>query len=308
MYKRTCCWLLLTYLFTGYVALAQKEVLYSQYMANPLAINPALAGVREDFSMTLAFRGRLFSFLSQNAQQIATPITQSFSTDGQLGTGRFGLGFQILNDRNSTLGSGLVSLSPALSYRLDLPNLARLYVGVQGSVTLIPVIGVGTNVGGSSALFGAGGGLFYDSDTFFAGLSMPEISIRTEEFTGLRFRNPLYLQAGARLSLADDWLLLPSVVLSQAGSEALAYDLNAKIWYHNKVAVGVSARQNNTFISGTFNYLQATFDFQLSQNIRVGYQFNSTAPEAPFSSFQPSMHELVFRFTPNPNPLKFSYF
>jgi type IX secretion system PorP/SprF family membrane protein len=291
-------------------ALAQKEVLYSQYMFNPLAINPAFAGVREDFSMTLAFRGRLFSFLSQGAQSIATPITQSFSADGQLGTGRFGLGFQVLNDRNSTLGSGFVGFSPALSYRLDLPNLARLYVGVQGSVTIIPVIGIGTNVGGNSALFGAGLGAFYDADKFFAGLSIPELSIRTEQFSGIRFRNPIYLQAGAKLPLADEWLLMPSVVVSQAinGSEPVAFDLNAKLWYHHKAAVGVSARQSNNFTTGTYSYLQATLDYQLSNNIRVGYQFNSTAPEAPFSSFQPTMHELVFRFTPNPNPLKFSYF
>lgn len=287
-------------------ALAQKEVLYSQYMFNPMAINPAFAGVREDFSMTLAFRGRLFSFLSQNSQQIATPITQTFAADGQLGTGRFGLGLQVLNDRNSTLGT--VAISPALSYRIDLPNLARLFVGVQGSVSFIPVIGVGTNVGGTSALFGAGAGLYYDAEKLFVGLSMPEISVRTEKFTGLAFRNPVYAQAGAKLRLSDDLLLMPSVVLSRAGSEPLAVDLNARLWYHDKAAVGVSVRQNNTFFVGTYNYVQASLDYQLSNNIRVGYQFNSTAPEAPYSSFQPTIHELTFRFTPNPNPLKFSYF
>lgn len=287
-------------------AWAQKEVLYSQYLFNPMAINPAFAGVREDFSMTLAFRGRLFNFLTGNTQQIAAPVTQSFAADGQLGTGRFGLGIQVLNDRNSTLGT--VGISVPLSYRLDLPNLARLFVGVQPNVSFIPLIGVGTNLGGTSALFGAGVGLFYDADRLFAGLSAPDLSLRTEAFTGIRFRNPVYAQVGLKLPLTDDFMLLPSVVLSRAGSEPLAYDLNAKLWYHNKAAVGVSVRQNNTFLVGTYNYVQATLDYQLSQNIRVGYQFNSTAPEAPFSSFQPSMHELVFRYTPNPNPLKFSYF
>lgn len=303
-YRFLNCLLLLVGLIGS--ARAQKEVLYAQYMFNPLAINPAFAGVREDFSMTLAFRGRLFSFLSQNSQQIATPITQTFAADGQLGTGKFGLGLQVLNDRNSTLGT--VAISPALSYRIDLPNLSRLFVGVQGSASFIPVIGVGTNVGGTSALFGVGVGLYYDSETVFAGLSMPEISVRTEKFTGFRFRNPLYGQFGVKLRLTDDLLLLPSIVTSRAGSEPVAVDLNARLWYHDRAAVGVSFRQNNTFFSGTYTYVQASLDYQLSTNIRVGYQFNSTAPEAPYSSFQPTIHELIFRFTPNPNPAKFSYF
>lgn len=286
--------------------LAQKEVLYSQYLVNPMAINPAFAGVREDFSMTLAFRGRLFSFLSQNSQQIATPITQTFAADGQLGTGPFGLGFQVLNDRNSTLGN--VGLSTNLSYRVDLPNLARLFVGVQGGVNILPIVGTGTSLGGSSALLSYGLGLYYDASTFFAGISAPELNSKAFGLGGFQYRQPIYVQGGGKLDLTDDFRLIPSVVVSRSGVEPLAVDLNARLWYANRAALGVSVRQNNTFTNGTFSYVQGTLEYQLSGNVRLGYLYNSIAPEAPLTAFQRTMHELVFRYTPNPNTLKFSYF
>ena len=271
-----------------------------------MAINPAFAGVREDFSMTLGFRGRLFSFLSQGSQQIATPITQTFAADGQLGTGPFGLGFQVLNDRNSTLGN--VGLSTNLSYRIDLPNLARLFLGVQGGVNILPIVGTGSSLGGSSALLSYGLGLYYDADRFFAGVSAPELNSRAFGLGGFLYRQPVYLQAGGKLDLSDVVKLIPSVVVSRAGAEPLAVDLNARIWYHNRAALGVSVRQNNTFTNGTFSYVQGTLEYQLSGNVRLGYLYNSIAPEAPLTAFQRTMHELVFRYTPNPNTLKFSYF
>ena len=287
-------------------ALAQKEVLYSQYLVNPMAINPAFAGVRTDFNMTLGFRGRLFSFLSQNSQQIATPITQTFAADGQLGASRFGLGFQVLNDRNSTLGN--VGLTTNLSYRIDLPNQARLFVGVQGGVNILPIVGTGTNLGGSSALLSYGVGIYYDADRFFGGVSAPELNSKAFGLGGFRYRQPVYIQVGSKLDLTESFKLIPSVVLSRAGSEPLAVDLNARVWYANRAALGVSVRQNNTFTNGTFSYVQGTLEYQLSGNIRLGYLYNSIAPEAPLTAFQRSMHELVFRYTPNPTALKFSYF
>ncbi|XWW46555.1 PorP/SprF family type IX secretion system membrane protein [Fibrella sp. USSR17] len=305
--RYSACILFFACLSVGWLpALAQKEVLYSQYQVNPMAINPAFAGVREDFSMTLGFRGRLFSFLSQNSQQVATPITQTFAADGQLGSGPVGLGFQVLNDRNSTLGN--VGLSTNLSYKIELPNLARLFFGVQGGVNILPVVGTGTNLGGSSALLSYGVGIYYDASTFFAGVSAPELNNKAFGLGGFLYRQPVYVQAGGKLDLTDDFKVIPSVVLSRAGSEPMAVDLNARVWYANRAAVGVSVRQNNTFTNGTFSYVQGSLEYQLSGNVRLGYLYNSIAPEAPLTAFQRTMHELVFRYTPNPNTLKFSYF
>jgi len=50
---------------------AQREVLYEQYIQNPMAINPAFTGIREDFNMTVLLRRRWFTIPN-------SPITQTF--------------------------------------------------------------------------------------------------------------------------------------------------------------------------------------------------------------------------------------
>ena len=307
---------LLTCFLVGVVGhsrvLAQKEVLYAQYQLNPMAINPAFAGVREDFSMTLAFRGRLFSFLNRSAGQIAAPITQTFAGDGQLGTGRFGLGLQVLNDRNSALGLGLICIGSNLSYRVDLPNLAKLYLGAQLGANILPITDLASSVNTSTVLLSYGAGLYYDAEKVFVGLSVPELGRSAKSLLGLpqfQVNHPIFAQLGGKFDLTDDLRLLPSVLLTQTEGYPLAYDLNAKIWYAQRAALGVSVRQNNVFYyKGPVSYVQASLDYNLSPNIRLGYTFNSTAPEAAPNSFQPQIHELIFRFTPNPNQLRFSYF
>ena len=291
---------------------AQKEVLYAQYQLNPMAINPAFAGVREDFSMTLAFRGRLFSFLNRSAGQIAAPITQTFAGDGQLGTGRLGLGLQVLNDRNSALGLGLICLSSNLSYHVILPNLAKLYLGAQLGANILPITDLTSSVNTSSVLLSYGAGLYYDAEHVFAGLSVPELGSSAKSVLGLpqfQVKHPVFAQLGGKFDLSDDFRLLPSVLVTQTEGYPLAYNLDAKLWYAQRAALGVSVRQNNVFYyKGPVSYVQASLDYQLSPNIRLGYTFNSTAPEAAPNSFQPQIHELIFRFTPNPNQLRFSYF
>jgi type IX secretion system PorP/SprF family membrane protein len=75
-------------------AFAQREVLYEQYVQNPMAINPGFTGVRGDFNMTAMFRGKWFTI--QNS-----PTSQTFAADGTFANGKFGVGFQALNDQTS---------------------------------------------------------------------------------------------------------------------------------------------------------------------------------------------------------------
>ncbi|MEZ4902534.1 MAG: type IX secretion system membrane protein PorP/SprF [Spirosomataceae bacterium] len=87
------------FLFTVYCLLftancfAQREVQYSQYLVNPLAINPAATGMRENFHFNAVLRRQFI----QGVQGL--PVTQSFAMDGSVANGKIGLGLQGLNDR-----------------------------------------------------------------------------------------------------------------------------------------------------------------------------------------------------------------
>src|SRR5215217_6978943 len=91
--KVTRC--LLIFFIAGFQTVyAQREVLYEQYVQSPMTINPGFTGVRETFNMTAMFRRKWFNI--QNS-----PSSQTFTADGTVANGKFGIGFMALNDQTS---------------------------------------------------------------------------------------------------------------------------------------------------------------------------------------------------------------
>lgn len=280
-------------------AMAQKEVLYSQYLVNPLAINPATAGNRESFHLTAFFRRKWVTL--RNA-----PVTQSVTADGTVAGGRVGLGFQALNDRMGLYAA--TGVFGSVAYRFNLPALAKLSVGVQGGVNVLPLYDpTGPSLNRAVASFGLG--VYYQSDRFFAGVSAPELTGQTVDLTGrflYRSIRPVMVQAGTTLELDENVMLIPSVLISKIPDRPMGFDLNARIWFNEQFGLGASYRQNSPGLIQT-NYIQALAEYQITSSIRLGYIFNSKTPENPTAGlyFQQSVHELMFRFSPN--VLKFTY-
>ena len=286
--------------FTVQPAHAQKEVLYSQYLVNPLSINPAYAGSRESFHLSAFLRRKWFSART-------APITQTVSADGAVANGRVGLGFQALNDRMGLFTA--TGVYGSVAYRFNLPALAKLSVGVQGGVTVLPLYDLANAGQLTQATSSFGVGVYYQSDRFFAGLSAPELAGRTLSFSGQAiYQNvrPIVLQVGVPFEAAENIVLIPSILVSKIEYRPLGVDVNLRAWFNEEIGLGLSYRQNSPALVTT-NYLQAFAEYQLTKTIRLGYIFNSKTPENPNSMLfdQNSVHELMLRFSPN--ALKFSY-
>jgi type IX secretion system PorP/SprF family membrane protein len=281
-------------------AQAQKEVLYSQYLLNPLSINPAYAGSRESFHLTAFLRRKWISFRY-------APVTQTISADGAIAQGRIGLGFQALNDR-----MGLFAATGAygsVAYRFNLPALAKLAIGVQGGVNVLPLYDYATATSLNRAIGSFGVGVYYQSDRFFAGVSAPELTGQALDLSGrylYKSVRPVMIQAGMPFEVAENTVLIPSVLISKVADHPLGVDINLRAWFNEQVGLGLSYRQNSPGLIAT-NYLQAFAEYQLTKTIRLGYVFNSKTPENPNASlyFQNSVHEVMLRFAPN--VLKFTY-
>ena len=284
----------------SFKAQAQKEVLYSQYLLNQLSINPAYAGSRESFQLTAFLRRKWISVRY-------APVTQSVSADGSVANGRVGLGFQALNDRMGLLTN--TGVYGSVAYRFNLPALARLAIGVQGGVSVIPIQDVTTAGVINRAVGSFGVGLYYQSDRFFAGLSAPELSGQVTDATGryvYKSVRPVMFQAGAPFEIDEGTVLIPSVLISKIPDRPLGVDINMRLWFNEEVGLGLSYRQNSPGLVQT-NYLQAFIEYQLTKAIRLGYVFNSQTPESPnaMQYDQKSVHEIMLRFSPN--ELKFTY-
>lgn len=290
------------FLLSATVAVGQREMMYSQYLISPLAINPAYAGSRENLNMALMFRRKWFGAQSGTlltGSGGGGPISQTFAGDGAVGRGKIGLGLQAQNDQLSNFGA--TGVYGSVAYRIDLPALAKLSFGVQGGVNVLPVYDQLT--GGFSvrqAVGSAGVGVYYQSPTFFGGVSLPELVNRGVVLSGqaqYRPALPLFVQGGTRLSLTDELILLPSLLITRAANRPLGIDLNARLWVREKLGLGLSLRMNSLGVVPR-DYVQVLAEYQLSGAIRVGYAFNSQTIENPLFP-QKSAHELVFKYALN---------
>src|SRR6476469_602047 len=71
---------------------AQQDAQYSQYMFNSLVINPAYAGYKEAFNLSLLHRDQWQSVPG-------APTTQSLVIDGTLASDKIGIGLSVVNDK-----------------------------------------------------------------------------------------------------------------------------------------------------------------------------------------------------------------
>lgn len=279
---------LLLVVLRGY---AQKEVLYEQYIQNPMAINPAFTGIREDFNMSVLLRRRWF--LIPNA-----PITQSFATDGTLANGKLGIGLQALNDRMSPYYTTGVYGSAA--YHMDASVSWKISIGVQGGINVLPVYDFATNTSQNRALGSFGVGIWVHSDQLYFGVSKPELL--SQGYGGrqsaFKYRQPLYITAGAQLETSDLVKIIPSVLIVQESGRKLRVDIGGRLWYNEKVGVGAFYRM------AQLNYIQLSGEFQASRNVRLGYIYNSRAIESGIVGVNNnpiSLHEIMLKFVPNPS-------
>ena len=295
----------------GVKAIAQKETLYYQYQFSPMTINPAATGLREQLHMTAMFRRR--GFFIQSKQQQASggggQSSQTLAMDGAVANGRIGIGLQALNDRMGVLGTTGVYAS--LAYWLTLPNDASLSIGGLGGVSFLPVYDPISFASTNRASKSLGAGIYYYSDSFFGGISMPEITQGNYGFSSqgqgqgtFQSIRPLFIQAGMKLESSDELTFIPSLLVTQATGRPIGIDVNVKAWVMEKVGIGLSYRHKSLGYVPV-SYVQASAEYQLSDAIRVGLTYNSKAPEAPVNTFQKSVFEILFRYVPNPQKFTF---
>lgn len=285
--------------FSTSKALAQREVLYEQYLQNPMAINPAFTGVRETFNMTAMFRRKWFSI--QNS-----PTSQTFAADGTFGNGKFGVGFQALNDQTSYFTT--TAFSASFAYHFAISDTWKLGLGGQGGINLLPVFDIGSSLNSNNRALGSVGiGGWLHSENFYVGLSKPELLSQNfgQQQISYFYRRPLYVMIGGSYALAEDIKLLPNLLFVQEKDYKLRFDFGGRVWFNEKVGVGGTYRAGGGRSSGGTNidYLQLSAEVMVGRNVRLGYFYSTKQIEQIYTyvTGPKGIHELMLKFVPNPN-------
>lgn len=254
---------------------AQQDALYSQYMFNPLAINPAYAGTRNTISGIMLYRNQWVGIEG-------APKTVSMAVHSPIKGKNFALGLNLLTEtigptNNSTflgtyayhlnLGKGKVSfgLRGGL-YSFQLRNDELNYTNNTGKETvpftsLVPNFDFGT---------------YYHTDKFYAGFSANHLTNGEVTFSNNveTYNLNLHLMAfaGKAFILTPNLVIKPSAIIKYSKSAPLNYDINASILMQKVLWIGASYRSSLSEINESS--LVFITEYNISDSFRIGYSYD----------------------------------
>jgi type IX secretion system PorP/SprF family membrane protein len=274
---------------------AQTEPMYSQYMYNMLSINPAYAGSREVLSMNMFHRKQWVGIAG-------APQTTSLTIDQSFNDKKVGLGIQMYDDRlgvekaqgvnamwsarvriseNGILSGGLQF--GVMNYRTDLTKVENRFTPgdpafSQNYSKWLPSVGMG---------------LFYNTDKFYMGVSIPNL-MRTRLATfdliksGIQNVNDLHFfaTAGYVYDINDQVKFKPSAMVKVVSGAPIQYDFNANFWLKEVIGFGVSYRTKDAVLG--------MIELQTNRNLRIGYAYD--IPVSDLKLYTQGTHEIMLRY------------
>lgn len=277
-------------------ALAQQDPMYSQYVFNGLVLNPAYAGTRDVLSATLLYRNQWVNIPG-------APKTGLFSIDAPYKSQHVGLGLNVEFDKIGVTSH--TGVSGAFSYKLKFEK-STLTFGLQAGVgfSTSNLTSVKYTEGAQNdeaflsnfheTLPNFGFGMYYYTDRFFAGFSVPEIAGRTlqraiygnTEGAHLDMANHYFLTSGYLFNISPDLKLKPSILLKYVSGAPMEADVNGVVWFYDLLALGISYRS------------LASVDFlaqiRVSNQFYIGYAYEQAANG--MSSFAGGSHEIMLQY------------
>lgn len=271
-------------------AMAQQQVMFTQYMFNTLAINPAYAGSAESFSATALMR-------QQWTGLDGAPSTQTFSMHAPIKNQRMGLGFLFLHDKIGVTNQTGGYLSYA--YRIPFTNGGKLAMGLQGGFTNYNA--KYSQVSTTDPTFAAdvtemlpnfGAGFFYYTDRFYAGISVPQLiqknfgttAIPTSESKLVRH---YFGMIGYVMDINESLKLKPNILVKYVYGAPLELDLNANVLIKEVIWVGLSWR--------SFDSIDALLQIQLSSRLQIGYAYDF-ATQKEIRNVNGGSHEFMINY------------
>ena len=255
-------------LLSAGMANAQQQAMFSQYMFNGLAINPAYAGSQESLSMTALMR-------EQWVGLEGAPSTQTFSAHTNLKKKRIGVGLMVIHDKIGVTDQTGVFASYA--YKIPL-NKGTLSLGLQGGFTHYnarfsevsltdPTFQTG-DISEFHPNFGAG--VYYSTDRFYAGISAPQL-VQTNydkdnQASKAKILRHYFIQTGYVFDLNQNLKLKPNLLIKMVEGAPVEFDLNANLFIHDLIGLGVSWRSMDAIVM--------LLQIQITEKLQFGYAYD----------------------------------
>jgi type IX secretion system PorP/SprF family membrane protein len=267
---------------------AQQEPLYTHYMYNTLAYNPAYAGSRD----AMSFFG-LARFQWVGVQ--GAPMTQNFQIHSPFVAGLCG-GIGVVNDKIGPTNNTTLALD--LTYRFNLGRHHRLAIGMKGGLDFFNnnLASVNTNTDGDPAfnsnvsrtLPNIGAGIYYDHTNFYIGFSVPKIVEHRLNTQGLgEMKRHYYVMAGGFIPIGRDFGLKPTGMLRMTENAPLQAEVTLEALIVQRFSIGAFYR--------SMDGVGGLLGFNVVPNFRIGYSFDWPLTELSGVGHYGS-HEIMLRY------------
>ncbi len=283
-------------LFSG---IAQQDPQYTQYMYNTQVVNPAYAGSREALSFGLLGRTQWVSLEG-------SPETGTFTVNSPIGLyDNMGLGLSIVYDRIGPAVESNVVVDYAYSIRFL--NEAKLAFGLKAGLDMLDVDYSKLNIFDANDPHfqnnvdnrfqpQVGAGMYYYTDKFYAGLSVPnflnskhydESSLENANVNDIAIeRLHYFLIAGYVFDLNENLKFKPATLFKHVSGSPLQWDMSANFLINEKFTLGASYRWSAS--------ISAMLGFQITDSFFAGlaYDYQSTNIE----QYSDGSYEVFLRF------------
>ncbi len=278
------------------VAKAQQDPQYTQYMYNTIVVNPAYAGSRGVLSMAALYRTQwvgLDGAPNTFTLNLNTPVSE-----------RVGVGLSIINDEIGEGTNQETYIDASFSYTVPTSETGKLSFGVKAGGHFLNVdfsklanFGAEPNLPNIDRKFSPnfGAGIYYHTDTFYAGLSVPNF-LQTEHFdeSGLsssflaQERINWYLITGYVFDLNPSLKFKPALLVKAVKGAPLQADLSANFMLNNKFTLGAAYRWDAA--------VSALFGFQLTDQLMLGLAYDRETTRLGNASFNDGSFEVLLRY------------
>ncbi len=288
------------YLIIAFFALAttsygQQKPVLSQYMFNGLVLNPAYAGRHEYTSFTAMYRDQWLNI--PGAPQLTTFSGQTGFKDRQIGAG-----FMISEDKIGVHNN--LSVYGSYSYFIKFRNGGKFSMGLQGGIDMLRSDWSKLNIldqndptfnGSESNYFpNFGTGIFYFTENFYLGFSVPyiltsKLTASDDLYRGVRHSRNYYLTSGKVFKAGMKLKFKPSFLLRIEDNMPIAIDLNANLYYDEIIDIGLSYRQGDAVI--------AILGLQLNKYVKFSYAYDYITSK--LTNYTKGSHELMLQYRIN---------
>jgi type IX secretion system PorP/SprF family membrane protein len=305
-------------------SIAQQDPMFTKYMFNSLAFNPAYAGAKDHMSITLLHRDQWLGIEG-------APRTQSFTIHSPSESDKVGLGLSVINDEigvNKTLtamasyayrlqlGQGKLCLGlqgGVLNWRADFSKLELLndsdqaFMNASPSMTpnmWIPNVGVGLH--------------YYIPNKFYIGFSVPHIlqmalNSTQNSMMAQQFRH-YYLFAGGAVPLSSSLVFKPSLLIKNVGlfgefrpeddpygliGAPTEFDVDLSLLMYDALWIGASFRSAFEGFNGTSSFDSGDIwvSYYLRSGFRVGVSYDYTLSD--LGAFTQGSYEVMLGYEMN---------